>query len=72
MTSRYLKQSCKENKLYQTPSLNDRLYLHFKGFIKIDNLNEYTGLKAIWLEGNGIEKLENLGIFINYLKTALN
>ncbi|KAJ3389890.1 Dynein assembly factor 1, axonemal [Lobulomyces angularis] len=75
MTVPYIKQLCKEQKLYQTPELNDRLYLHFKGmsfysnnpvinlykgFQKIQNLETYTGLKTLWLEGNGINKLENL------------
>lgn len=31
MTLRYLKQLCGEQKGYNTPSLNDKLYLHFKG-----------------------------------------
>ncbi|KAL5038196.1 hypothetical protein BDV3_001652 [Batrachochytrium dendrobatidis] len=60
MTPRYLKQLCKEQKLYQTPELNDIIYLHFKGFAKIENLNAYYGLKSLWLEGNGIGKIENI------------
>ena len=60
MTLGYIKQLCKEQKLYQTPELNDKLYLHFKGFAKIENLNEYTGLKTLWLESNAISKIENL------------
>ena len=32
MTKQYLKALCKENKLYMTPSINDKLYLHYKGF----------------------------------------
>lgn len=60
ITEDYLKQLCREQKLYQTPELNDKLYLHFKGFYKIQNLDKYTGLKAIWLEGNGLGKIENL------------
>lgn len=61
MTVPYIKQICKEQKLYQTPELNDRIYLHFKGFTKIQNLDLYTGLRTLWLEGNGIAKIENLG-----------
>lgn len=45
---------------YTTQSLNDILYLHYKGFVKIENLENFTGLKVLYLEGNCIEKIENL------------
>jgi dynein assembly factor 1 len=45
---------------YTTPSLNDCLYLHYKGFDRIENLEEFTGLKVIYLEGNGLGKIEGL------------
>lgn len=60
MTLKWLKQHCKENGGYGTPSLNDKLYLHFQGFDRIQNLEAYTGLKSLFLEGNGLEDLEGL------------
>ena len=40
--------------------LNDKLYLHFKRFDRIQNLEEYTGLKSIFLEGDPLEDLTGL------------
>lgn len=60
MTPRELKRICRELQLYSTPELNDKIYLHYKGFKRIENLDEYTGLKVIYLEGNGLSKIEGL------------
>lgn len=65
MTQEYLRNLCKEARrqnqdMYVTPEINDRLYLHYKGFRKIQALEKYTGLKVLWLEGNGIDELGGL------------
>ena len=60
MTAALLKKYCKDNGLYSTPSINDKIYLHYKGFRSIQSLEEYTGLKCIWLEGNGLARIEGL------------
>lgn len=60
MTKKAILEQCKRNKLYTTPQLNDVLYLHFQGFPKIENLDDYTGLKCLWLESNAISKIEGL------------
>lgn len=60
MTKKVIADQCKRNKLYATPRLNDVLYLHFQGFHKIENLEDYTGLKCLWLESNAISKIEGL------------
>ena len=42
---------------YSVPDLNDSLYLHYKGFRKIENLDDFTGLKALYLEGNALDEI---------------
>lgn len=63
LTKEYLKKLLRKEfrQYYSTPYLNDCLYLHYKGFDKLENLEEFTGLKVIYLEGNGLEMIE--GIF---------
>ena len=61
LTRETLRNIALENGGYETPHLNDSLYLHYKGYTKIENLEDYTGLKALWLDSNGFQKIENLG-----------
>jgi dynein assembly factor 1 len=45
---------------YRTYELNECLYLHFKGFRIIENLEAFTNLKVLYLEGNSIKKIEGI------------
>merc|ERR1711959_510967 len=60
MTFESIKESCVANGGYRTPCLNDKLYLHFKGYTRIENLEEFNAARCIWLEANGLQVIENL------------
>ena len=60
MTKKEIRKIALEHSGYSTPALNDQLYLHYKGYQKIENLEDYCNLKALWLDSNGLEKIENL------------
>lgn len=49
-----LRRICREKGGYGTPSLNEKLYLHFRNLTRIENLDEYTGVRCLWLESNGL------------------
>jgi len=60
MTKEAIEATVKQNNGYRTPELNDKLYLHCRGFTGISNLEKYTGLKVLWLQGNAISAIANL------------
>lgn len=60
MTSDQLRAICREHQLYITPELNDRLYCNFRGFTSLGGLEKYTGMKALFLEGNALASLRGL------------
>ena len=47
-------------KYYRTPSLNEKMYLHYKGFSYIRNMEQFTGLKCLYFEGNGAKSMLGL------------
>lgn len=60
MTSELVSQICKDKGYYRSPELNTQLYLHFRGFIRIEGLDEFVNCRVLWLENNAIERIENL------------
>ena len=60
MTKEVLVDACRRNGGYSQPHLNDQLYLQYKGFARIANLEPYVDLKVLWLEQNAIETIEGL------------
>ena len=62
LTNRFFWELFKrENKkYYRTPSLNEKLYLHYKGFSFIRNLEQFTDLKCLYFEGNGCKSMKGL------------
>merc|ERR1712216_509629 len=60
MTGEKVQKICKETGGYGTRYLNEKLFLHFKGWPRIENLDDFTGARVIRLEGNGLRKIENL------------
>ena len=62
LTKKYLRELLKTEwrKYYRTPHLNEKLYLHYKGFHKIANLAQFSNLKCLYFEGNGCDSLLGL------------
>ena len=60
LTEDYIREICESNGGYATPSLNDSLHLHFKGFAKVENLQKYKNVKCIFLENNGLGEIQGL------------
>ena len=74
MSRRYLdKILCSDFKqYYRTHELNDILYLHYKSFKKIQNLDTFINLKVLYLEGNAISKIEGLDKLVNLTSLYLH
>ena len=61
ITTAGLQKICMEQaNVHATPALNNTLMISFKGYRKIENLDAYTGLRALHAEANGFTVLEGL------------
>lgn len=58
--SRLLSADAQSCTYYRTKSLNDKLYLHCKGYSKLQALEGFVGLKALYGETNAFSQIEGL------------
>lgn len=65
MTKKAIVDTCMKHGLYVVPELNDVLYLHYKGFSKINELDEYVNVKTLWLNNNSITTISGLSTLVN-------
>lgn len=74
MTIRTLTYFCEKEGLFSTPELNEKLYLQYKGFLKMDpeTLAQYRGLVALWLNNNAISQIQGLDTLLGLTSLALN
>ena len=65
LTNRFLRDLFRTEwkKYYRTPELNEKLFLHFKGFSRIQNLGQFKQLKCLYFEGNGKSSLFLIYLF---------
>lgn len=45
---------------YRTFELNEKLYFHYKGFERIENMDLFPELKCLYWEGNGVQRIRGL------------
>lgn len=59
LTEELIIKECVRLGFYRTPSCNEKLYLHHKGFDTVDPaaFERYTDVKVLWLEGNCLSQL---------------
>ena len=60
MSFEAIKVSCLRNEGWETPELNDVLYLHFAGYRKIEGLEPFFNVRTLYLESNGLDTIEGL------------
>ena len=60
MTNEAIRLCIKRKELYENPDQIERLYLHNKGFVEIQNLSKFTQVRHLFLEGNALKTVTNM------------
>ncbi|KAK7200571.1 hypothetical protein NESM_000113000 [Novymonas esmeraldas] len=60
MTEALVLQQCKMQMGYSTPELNEKLYLHHRGFARLGGLAAFTGCVVLYLDNNALSDLAGL------------
>ena len=60
MTNEAIRLCIKRKELYENPDQIERLYLHNKGFVEIQNLSKFTQVRHLFLEGNALKTVTNI------------
>eukprot|EP00761_Pharyngomonas_kirbyi_P011497 gb/GECH01011522.1/.p1 GENE.gb/GECH01011522.1/~~gb/GECH01011522.1/.p1 ORF type:complete len:264 (+),score=60.93 gb/GECH01011522.1/:1-792(+) len=60
MTTQDIQEACKKQGLYKTAELNTVLYLNYRDYDEIEDLDEYVNVRTLYLEGNNFTKIKNL------------
>ena len=71
MTEKKVIEICHKHNLYTTPHLNDILHLENIGFVNIAGLDQFIGLKVLWLNGNQITEITGLDSLPNLVTLYL-
>ena len=72
MDHRCLVRLCRERGLYETPHLNEVLYLQHRSFRQIENLDAYVNVATLFLNNNAITTISGLSHLKNLRMLYLN
>lgn len=60
MTPELLQSICKERQMWMQPHLNTQLFLNYKGFLRLEGMEDYINVRSLHLDNNNISKIEGL------------
>lgn len=62
LTNKFLRELFRKEwkRYYRTPELNEKLFLHYKGFSYMKNMGQFNKLRCLYFEGNGCKSMLGL------------